>query len=107
MHYSISDCEMSSLATGLDEQQCNKEIKENIDITNEEVCVTEAVLSQRQAELELEIDRIVQLKRKLKNDAQYNDMEWTIGHPDFDIWIPQIQTYQSTILPLDLILRIR
>ena len=102
-----SDCEMSSLATGLDEQQCNKEIKENIDVTNEEVCVTEAVLSQRQAELELEIDRIVQLKRKLKNDAQYNDMEWTIGHPDFDIWIPQIQTYQSTILPLDLILRIR
>ena len=102
-----SDCEMFSLATGLDEQQSNDEIKKNIDVTNEEVCVTESVLSQRQAELELEIDRIVQLKRKLKNDRTYNDMEWTIGHPDFDIWIPQIQTYQSSILPLDLIKRVR
>ena len=102
-----SDCERSSIATGLDDQQTNQEIKDNLDTTNEEVCITECWLSQRQAEEELEIARVLEVKRKLKDDEFYNDQPWTMGHEDFLSWIPMIKQHQPQLLPLDLIQRKR
>ena len=102
-----SDCERSSIATGLDDQQTNQEIKDNLDTTREEVCITECWISQRQAEDELEVARILEVKRKLKDDEFYNDQPWTMGHEDFLSWIPMIKQHQPQILPLDLIQRKR
>ena len=102
-----SDCERSSIATGLDEQETNQEIMDNLDISTEEVCITECWLSQRQAEEELEISRILEVKRKLIDDEFYDDEPWNKAHEDFPKWVEFMKQHQSLILPLDLIQRKR
>ena len=102
-----AECKRVSVATGLDEQESNKAIKENLDKSTEKVCITESWLSQRKAEVMLEVGRVLQIKRKLKKIPDFDDRPWTRGHEDFDSWIPLIKQHQAAIMPLDLIRRMR
>ena len=102
-----TECKRVSVATGLDEQGSNNVIKKNLDKSIEKVCVTESWLSQRKAEVALEVGRVLEMKRKLQNIPDFDDRPWTKGHEDFDSWIPLINEHQSAIMPLDLIRRMR
>ena len=97
------------ITTGITEEETIKEFKDIFENSGNEKkpCMSESEVSQRMGENEIEAKRILEMKRKLKNDPNFNDAYWLKGHPDFDKWIPIIEEHQGDILPVDLIKRKR